>query len=98
MTGNLMPAAEAERIGLVNYVVPAEELMPKAREFADRLATGATWAIRWTKASINKLVRERANLILDTSLSLEALSSHTEDHREAATAFTEKRKPNFTGR
>jgi enoyl-CoA hydratase len=98
MTGNLMPAAEAERIGLVNYVVPADDLMPKAKEFADRLATGATWAIRWTKASINKLIRERANLILDTSLSLEALSSHTDDHREAATAFTEKRKPKFTGR
>jgi len=98
MTGDLIPAAEAERIGLVNHVVPPDELLPRAQALAERLANGPIWAIRWTKASINKAVRERANLILDTSLALEALSSHTEDHREAARAFVEKRKPNFSGR
>jgi len=94
----LVAAAEAERIGLVNHVVPPDELLPRAQALAERLANGPIWAIRWTKASINKAVRERANLILDTSLALEALSSHTEDHREAARAFVEKRKPNFSGR
>ncbi len=98
MTGDLIPAREAERIGLVNHVVPADEVLPKARELAQRLADGPTWAIRWTKASINKVLRERMNLILDTSLAFEALSSGTEDMREAARAFMEKRKPNFTGR
>ncbi len=98
MLGDLIPAPEAERIGLVNHVVPADEVLPKARELAERLANGPTWAIRWTKASINKAVRERANLILDTSLAFEALSSGTEDLREAARAFLEKRKPEFKGR
>ena len=65
---------------------------------AERLANGPTWAIRWTKASINKLIRERMNLILDTSLALEALTMTTDDHREAARAFMEKRDPQYTGR
>lgn len=98
MTGDFITGPEAERIGLVNHVVPAQQTLPKAREIANRLAQGPTWAIRWTKASINKVVRERMNLVLDTSLAYEALSSRTEDHREAATAFFEKRRPNFLGR
>ncbi|MGB2695813.1 MAG: enoyl-CoA hydratase-related protein [Dehalococcoidia bacterium] len=98
MTGDLIPAPEAERIGLVNHVVPADQVLPKARELAERLASGPTWAIRWTKASVNKLVRERANLILDTSLAYEALTTGTDDMREAGQAFLQKRKPKFTGR
>ena len=98
MTGDLIPAPEAERIGLINHVVPLEELMPKAREMAERLANGPTAAIRWTKASLSKVTRERLNLILDTSLALELFSTRTEDHREAAMAWMEKRKPEFTGR
>lgn len=98
MTGDLIPAREAERIGLINQVVPLEELMPTARALAERLANGPTWAIRWTKASINKMLRDQMNLNLDTSLAFEALSSKTDDHREAARAFVEKRPPQFTGR
>ena len=98
MRGNMIRGAEAERIGLVNYAVPAEEVMLKARELAEELANGATWAIRWTKSSVNKILRERMNLILDTSLAYEWLSFHTNDHREAAQSFVEKRKPQFTGR
>lgn len=98
MTGDLIPAPEAERIGLVNHVVPADDLMPEARALAERLANGPTWAIRWTKASVNKLLRERANLILDTSLAYEALTTGTEDMREAGRAFLEKRTPEFRGR
>ncbi len=98
MTGDFIDAATAERIGLVNHVVPAGELLPKARELAERLANSATWAIRWTKASVNKTIRDRLNLILDTSLAFEALSSGTEDHREATRAFMEKREPEFKGR
>lgn len=98
MRGNLLKGAEAERIGLVNYAVPAEEVLPKARALAEELASGAPWAIRWTKSSVNKILRERLNLILDTSLAYEWLSFQTQDHREAATAFVEKRKPLFQGR
>src|SRR3990172_3959442 len=98
MTGDFIDAREAERIGLVNRVVPPDELMPAAHALAERLANGATWAIRWTKASVNKLIRQQLNLTLDTSLAFEALSSTTEDHREASRAFMEKRQPQFKGR
>ncbi len=98
MTGDFIAAPEAERIGLINRVVPPDELLPAARALAERLANGPTWAIRWTKASMNKLIRERMNLILDTSLAYESLSSRTADSAEAARAFMEKRPPKFTGR
>ena len=98
MTGDFIDAREAERIGLVNHVVPQDELMPAAQAMAERLANGATWAIRWTKAAVNKVIRERMNLILDSSLAYEAISSTTEDTREATQAFMEKRTPQFKGR
>ena len=98
MTGDLLPAKEAERIGLVNHVLPPEEVLPAAMDMARRLADGATWAIRWTKFSVNKLLQAQVNLVLDASLALEGITYYTEDHREALAAFLEKRKPNFTGR
>jgi enoyl-CoA hydratase len=98
MTGDLVPAAEAERIGLVNFVRPSEELLPAAMGFAERLANGPTLAIRATKASVNKLLRDTANLVLDTSLALEKEGFKTADHQEGVAAFVEKRQANFTGR
>jgi len=97
MTGDLVDAREAERIGLINRVVPNHELMPTAVALATRLANGPTQAIRGTKASVNKLLRDTANLVLDTSLALEKQCFHSRDHREAINAFAEKRPPVFTG-
>jgi len=97
MTGDLISAAEAERIGLINHVVPHDELIPKAMELAHRLANGPTRAIRWTKLACNKRLRDEVNLVLDASLGLEMLTFFTEDHNEAARAFSEKRTPRFTG-
>ena len=97
MTGGLMSAAEAERIGLINHVVSPDEVMPKAMELAHRLANGPTKAIRWTKLSCNKRLRDEVNLVLDASLAVESMSMLTEDHREAARAFAEKREPEFKG-
>lgn len=98
MTGRLISATEAERIGLINRVVPQGEALSAAHEMAEELANGPALAIRWTKASVNKLIRERLNLILDTSLAYEGASMLSEDHREAAKAFVEKRTPHFQGR
>jgi len=98
LTGNLISAQEAERLGLVNRVLPQQEVMPAAMELARRLAQGPTKAIRWTKLCLNKRLREEINLILDASLALEGLSAATEDHREAVRAFLEKRAPQFKGR
>lgn len=97
MTGDFVSAPEAERIGLVNRVLPVDEVLPAAMELAERLANSATWAVRWTKASVNKILREHLNLVLDASLAYESLTSGTADHQEATRAFMEKRPPNFTG-
>lgn len=98
MTGDLVKAAEAERIGLVNHVVPNADLIAQATAFAKRLADGPRMAIRGTKASVNKILRDTVNLVLDTSLSIEKGCFVTEDHKEAIRAFVEKREPKFTGR
>jgi len=97
MTGDLISAAEAERIGLVNHVVPPEQVRPKALELAHRLANGPTRAIRWTKLACNKRLRDEVNLVLEASLAMESLSMLSEDHKEAARAFVEKRAPKFKG-
>jgi enoyl-CoA hydratase/carnithine racemase len=95
MRGNLINGAEAAKIGLVNYAVPAAEVLPKAKELARELADGPRWAIRWTKLSVNKLVKHYLNQVLDASAALEAVTFVTPQHREAARAFVEKRRPNF---
>jgi enoyl-CoA hydratase len=96
LTGELMTAAEAERIGLINHVVPAE-LDEKVYGLARRLAAGAMKSIRWTKQTINIPLRQLAHSMMDLSLSLETQSNLSKDHQEAVSAFREKRKPNFTG-
>ncbi len=98
LTGQWINGKEAERIGLVNYAVPREEVMPKALEIARRLAQGAPMAIQWTKYSMNKILRDHVNLALDSSMFLEAITMNSEDLKEAAQAFFEKRKPQFKGR
>ncbi len=95
MRGNSVNGAEAARIGLVNYAVPAEQVMKKANELARELADGPRWAIRWTKVSVNKILKESVNLVLDTSLAFEEVTMSMPDHQEAARAFVEKRKPVF---
>lgn len=95
LTGDLMTAAEAASMGLINHAVPADELDAKVAAFADRLANGATKAIRWTKMSVNIGLRDLATKIMDASLAYEALSNITPDHAEAVRAFAEKRAPVF---
>ena len=95
MRGNFINGAEAGRIGMVNYAVGPEQVMSKARELAQELADGPTWAIRWSKLSVNKWLKQQANLILDASLAYEMMTFNTKDHQEAVKAFVEKRKPNF---
>lgn len=75
MTGDLLSAAEAERLGLVNHVYPTAEVMTEARALADRLAAMPLAAVRYTKQAVNKLLWERMVSTLDTSLAFEAISS-----------------------
>lgn len=95
MRGTLLKGREAERIGLINHCVAADEVLSTAREIAQELADGPTWAIRWTKLSINQILKERANHLLEASMALEQVTFATADHREATLAFKERRKPVF---
>jgi enoyl-CoA hydratase len=95
MRGHFVNGADAFKMGMVNYAVAPEQVMAKARELAQELADGPTYAIRWSKLAVNKWLKQQANLILDASLAYEMVTFTTEDHREAARAFVEKRKPNF---
>jgi len=92
MTGDVVAAVEAERIGLINQVVPQAALMDTARAMATHLVGGRKQAIQSTKASVNKVLREQVNLILDTSLALERQCFQTEDHRAAVRGFLERKK------
>lgn len=98
MRGLLAKGREAERFGLVNYALPADQVKDKAIEIARELAQGAPSAIRWTKLSLNTILKERVLLVQPAAQALEHASMELNDHREAALAFKEKRKPNFSGR
>ena len=98
LTGDLLDATEAERIGLINRVVPRERLDETVNALADKLANGATKAIKWTKSCVNIPLRQLAHSIMDASLAYEAITNMGADHQEAVSAFQEKRKPRFTGR
>ena len=94
LTCDFIDGKEAERIGLVSLSLPAAEVLPRALDVADKLATGAQQAIRWTKRSLNNWLR-MAGPIFDQSIALEMLSFMGEDVREGATAIREKRPPRF---
>lgn len=95
MTGDMLTAAEAQRIGLINRVVAPEQLDAVVDEFARKLNAGALKAIRWTKVSINIGLKQLAHSIMDASLSYEYQTNASADHAEAVSAFREKRKPQF---
>ena len=98
LTGDLLSATEAAEIGLINAAVPAETLDATVYGMAERLAGGATNAIKWTKASINAGLKQVAGAVLDTAFNFEAMSQMTADHKIATTAFLDREKPKFTGR
>lgn len=98
LTGDPVPAAEAERIGLVNHVVPAAELHDRALAFAEKLAAGAPLAVQYTKMAVNKVVKDALNTAFDASTALEIVTFQSDDHEEALAAMREKRAPRFRGR
>jgi len=97
LIGDPFSAADALDMGLLNYVVPKDELMDKARELAAKLAANGPLAVRKAKEGI---VRS-SGLSLDEAYEIEnevsAVVMTSKDAREGPRAFKAKRKPNFTG-
>lgn len=95
MTGDRVDATEAERIGLVNFVVDDDQTLARALEIATRLATGPAQAIRASKQAVNAWMRTVSATVLPLSLALEEACFGSDDQREAVAAFNEKRPPRF---
>ena len=98
MAGKLVSGPEAAGMGLVNHCVSDGKVLDEAIAYARDLAHGPIAAIRWTKMAINQQIQHSINTTLNFSVAAEHLTAHTEDMREAVTAFAEKREPKFTGK
>ncbi|WP_296443984.1 enoyl-CoA hydratase [Rhodoferax sp. UBA5149] len=91
-------ADEALRLGLTNWVCGPEELVAKTREIALRLASGPSVAYRYMKENLNRAMAGEVDDCLDLEATHHIHCGQTEDHREAAQAFVDKREPVFKGR
>lgn len=91
-------AEEALRLGLANWVCPSEQLAGRAHEIATRLANGPAVAYRYMKENLNRAMAGEVDECLDLEATHHIHCGQTEDHREAAKAFVEKREPVFKGR
>ena len=97
-TGDIIEAHEAERLGLINRVVPQEELSKQTRELAERLARGPTRAIGLCKRTLNLGINADLASVLDAESEGQAVARQTEDHWEGVQAFLEKRPARFLGK
>ncbi|WP_374261926.1 crotonase/enoyl-CoA hydratase family protein [Zoogloea sp.] len=94
-TGDSIDAATALEYGLVSRVVPAAELLPTARALAGRVAANPGQVLRMTKRLMREAQTTRFETLLEMSAGFQAVAHKTAHHREAVTAFIEKRRPDF---
>ncbi len=98
LTGEIITAQEAHRIGLVNEVVPAAELLPRAEAIAQKIIANAPLAIRYCMEAVNKGMEMTLAEGLFLEATLFAVTCATEDKKEGTTAFLEKRAAKFEGK
>ncbi len=96
-TAEPVEASEALRLGLVNRVVPHDELVPQSRALATRLAAGPTRGYGLTKRAINFGLSVALDQALDYEAYLQEVAGRSADHREGVAAFLQKRQANFKG-
>jgi len=98
LSGEMISAQEAYRIGLVNEVVPPNELIPRCEAILKQILANAPLAVRFALEAVNKGLETSlaAGLVLEASVF--AICAGTEDKREGTTAFLEKRAAHFQGR
>lgn len=97
-SGDIINAEEAWRVGLVNKLVPAEQLLPEAKKWAKRLAGRGSLALRMAKSAINEGVRMDLQLGLQYEHKCFSTLFSTKDQKEGMQAFLEKRPPKYQGR
>jgi 2-(1,2-epoxy-1,2-dihydrophenyl)acetyl-CoA isomerase len=98
LTSDRVAAEECLRLGIVNRVVPDATFRDDAAAWAAGFATGPTLAYRYVKENINRALAADLDTCLDAEAVAMTLTGASEDHREAARAFVEKRQAAFTGR
>jgi len=96
-TGELIDAAEAERLGIVNKVLPDDALMTHVRAIAEKIASGPPLSVRFIKRAVYQGQRIDLRTSLDLISSHYAVVSSSADHKEAVQAYLDKRKPKFSG-
>ncbi len=95
---DILDAAEAHRLGLVNRVVAHDELQAQVAEIATRIAHGPLTSYRYMKANINLAQSTDFRTLLDREAETHLRCGMTEDHKEGVRAFLEKRQPKFGGK
>jgi len=98
MTARLFDAAEAHRYGLVNEIVPADNLMARARELAQVLLENSPSSVQATKRLINGFIKEQLDTQVAAAVKDNARIRTTADFKEGVSSFLEKRKPVWTGK
>jgi len=96
-TTDPVDAAMAERIGLVNRVVPADQLMTETNALAARLARSAPIALALAKRALNRSLETNLEQALEFEAELQSVAGRSKDYVEGVAAFVEKRQPKFTG-
>ncbi|HEY4553432.1 MAG TPA: enoyl-CoA hydratase-related protein [Bacillaceae bacterium] len=97
LTGDMIDSEEAYRLGLLNHVIPDDQLMEKAYSIAQKIAAKSPIAIKMAKIALNESPTADLAAGLALEKSLQAVLFSTEDKKEGTKAFLEKRKPNFKG-
>jgi enoyl-CoA hydratase len=98
LTGNRFDAQEAWRLGLINYVVPRDQLIAKAEQLAAAIADNGPLAVRVVKQGALRCAGTTLDESFRIELELRPIIENSEDAREGPRAFMEKRKPVFKGR
>jgi enoyl-CoA hydratase len=98
MTGDFITGAEAERLGFVNRVVPAEQVMEAAHQLADRILERAPLAVQMAKQLVNDGLDASLATAITQEMGMTATLYASDDAREGIGAFIEKRTPSFSGR
>lgn len=95
LSGDLLTAAKAAEIGLINHCLPLEELDGAVDAFCDKLLSGSQYAIRATKVLSNMELKRVAHSVMEAGIAMESLSVRMPDHLEGIAALREKRAPKF---